>query len=140
MPLFKPCLPHLLVIASLICSCNKSNPDHKVSNPLHPLHKMTAANGVNSYDQLIRQYIQQSDNKLLQLAHKDHDKIEWIMDRTEDTDSAKYFVYNIGHDVAEDDSSNVRFVPYVWIYVDSLSKKVYEYDLSDDQLIEWPGQ
>lgn len=143
MILLRSLFPKLLlaiVLTALIYSCNKSNTGHKIVNQRNGVHEMTATNKVTSYDQLIKYYIEHSDNKFLKLAHKNHDHIEWIMDRTEETDSAKYFVYNIGHDVAEEDSSNLRFVPYVWIYIDSLSKKLYEHDLTNDELIEWRSQ
>jgi len=53
------------------------------------------------------------------------------------TDTAKYFIFHLGHDVADKGGKNKRFVTDAWIYIDSLKRKIYEYDLPNDTLIEW---
>ena len=45
---------------------------------------------VNWYDELIVNYIKKADNELIKLSRKDTGvKIEWLLDRIENTDTAK---------------------------------------------------
>lgn len=59
---------------------------------------------------------------------------EALFDQEIKTDSANYLVYNIGHDLKDDDAA--RYVSDSWIYVDTLKRKVFEYTL-DEKLVEW---
>jgi len=83
-------------------------------------------------DSLVADYINRTENELMQAARKDTIPVEWFRDRTEDTDSAKYFVIQIGH------SFENRFITDGWLYIDSLTRNIYEYDVPDDKLIKWP--
>ncbi len=90
----------------------------------------------NWYDTLIINYIKKSDN----LNYSRHDpaiRIEWLLDRVENTDTAKYIIFHIGHVAVDEGDINMRFVTDGWIYIDSLTKRFYEYDLPNDRLIEW---
>jgi hypothetical protein len=91
----------------------------------------------NWTDSLIKNYINYSDNKLIRLALKDKISEEWLFDQIIKTDTAKYFVFQIGHDVIDSGETNKRFITDSWIYIDSLTKKIYEYDLPNDRLIKW---
>ncbi len=89
------------------------------------------------YDKIISDYIKKSDNELIKLSLKNNTKIEWFLDRTESNDSTKYLIFNIGHDAYDEGKTNKRFSSCGWIYIDSLKRKIYEYDLPNDSLIEW---
>lgn len=91
----------------------------------------------NWYDLLVSDYINKSENELIKISLKNNEKIEWILDRIEKTDSTNYYIFNIGQSVSDNDGSNTRFSSNGWIYVDSISKKIYEYDLPNDSLIVW---
>lgn len=91
---------------------------------------------ISWYDKLIAEYVKKSKNELIKLSLKDND-IEWLLDRTEENDSTKFMVFNIGHDVFDEGEANKRFSSCGWIYIDSLKQKLYEYDLANDTLIEW---
>lgn len=91
----------------------------------------------NWYDALIAYYIRKSDNELITSSLKNKEKIEWLLDRTEKTDSTNYYIFNIGQEVTEEDGSEPRFTSDGWIYIDSISKKIYEYDLPNERLILW---
>jgi hypothetical protein len=43
----------------------------------------------------------------------------------------------IRHDITDERNTNKRFVADGWVYIDSLTRKIYEYDLTNDSLIEW---
>jgi protein involved in sex pheromone biosynthesis len=92
------------------------------------------------YDKLIADYIKNCDNELIKAQLNSKTRIEWLLDRTEKTDSTNYYIFNIGQDVFEEDGSNLRFTSNGWIYIDSISKKIYEYDLPNDSLIVWKNK
>ena len=94
----------------------------------------------NWYDGLIADYIRKSDNKLIKASLKNKEQIGWLLDRTEKTDSTNYYVFNIGQDVSEEDGTEPRFTSDGWIYIDSISKKIFEYDLPNDSLIVWKNK
>ncbi|WP_269222590.1 hypothetical protein [Flavobacterium sp. IMCC34518] len=94
----------------------------------------------NWYDDLIADYIRKSDNELIKSSLKNKERIEWLLDRTEKTDSTNYYIFNIGQNVSEEDGSESRFTSNGWIYIDSISKKIYEYDLPNDSLIVWKNK
>jgi hypothetical protein len=86
---------------------------------------------------LLKNYINHSNNKLIRLALKDKISEEWLFDQIIKTDTAKYFVFQIGHDVLDSGETNKRFITDGWVYIDSLTKNLYEYDLTNDRLIKW---
>lgn len=86
---------------------------------------------------LLKNYITHSDKELIRLALKSKAREEWLFDQIIDTDTAKYYVFHIGHDVSEKDGSELRFITDQWIYIDSLTRKLYEYDLPNERLTEW---
>ena len=94
-------------------------------------------NSQNRYDSLVYDYINNSENELIKLALKDNVKVEWILDQIEKTDSKNYYIFNIGQSVSDIDGTNTRFSSNGWIYIDSISKIVYEYDLPNESLIVW---
>ncbi len=64
-------------------------------------------------------------------------ELQWLFDRIENTDSAKYMIFQIGHKVSEEDGSMPRFETDAWVYIDSTKRVLYEYDLGKDVLIRW---
>jgi hypothetical protein len=89
------------------------------------------------YSRLVSKYIEQTNNEFIRSALKDSIEETWFLDRVEKKGSAEYFIFHIGHDAADDGGSNPRFVSDAWLYIDSFTKKIYEYDLPNDCLIEW---
>lgn len=79
-------------------------------------------------DSLIKDYISHSST----FAHEaDKDSLVYFLDRRENTDSARYLVYQLGH------STENRFSTDQWLYIDSLTRTIYEYDVVDDKLVKW---
>jgi len=88
-------------------------------------------------DSLIEYYINNSNNKLIELLIKDKTSEEWIFDQAISTDTTKYLVFQIGHDESDKGKKNLRFVTDQWIYIDSMTKILYEYNVANDSLIRW---
>ena len=112
---------------------NKSQQDTVKTSPV--AKQLRPNNELISIDSLILAYIKHSDNALVAQSRTDlsvHE--EALFDQEIKTDSANYLVYNIGHDVKDDDAA--RYVSDSWIYVDTLKRKVFEYT-PDEKLIEW---
>ncbi|EAZ94625.1 hypothetical protein FBBAL38_12605 [Flavobacteria bacterium BAL38] len=126
----------LVSVLFIFLSCNNKTKledksvDKKIDSSL-------VLNSQNWYDSLVYDYINNSENELIKLALKDNVKVEWILDQIEKTDSKNYYIFNIGQSVSDIDGTNTRFSSNGWIYIDSISKIVYEYDLPNDSLIVW---
>jgi hypothetical protein len=88
-------------------------------------------------DDLIVDYIKNSEKDLIKIHFKNKDKLQWILDSTEKNDSTQFYIYNIGVDVTDENGISLRFSSCSWVYLDSVKKKLYEYDLPNEQLIEW---
>lgn len=88
-------------------------------------------------DKLIADYIRNSKNELIKSSFENDEYIQWILDRTKKNDSTQFYIYNIGVDVAEEDGSEPRFSSCGWVYLDSVKRKLYEYDLPNDTIVEW---
>lgn len=88
-------------------------------------------------DDLIVDYIKNSEKDLIKIHFKNKDKLQWILDSTEKNDSTQFYIYKIGVDVTDEDGSSLRFSSCGWVYLDSVKRKLYEYDLPNEQLIEW---
>ncbi len=99
-----------------------------------PVNKITSTYW---QDDLIVDYAKKSKNPLIQSALKDKKGFQWIFDRIEKNDSTQFYIYNIGIDVTDEDGSSLRFSSCGWVYLDSVKRKLYEYDLPNEQLIEW---
>lgn len=55
----------------------------------------------------------------------------------EKSDSTNYYVYQIGHSVSEPDGTESRWIINQWIYIDSVTHILYEYDLVNDEIIKY---
>ena len=113
-----------LIFILLIVSCNESNGVDTKIDPL--LNKK-----VTWVDSLVMKYISQTNDTLIKLVRRDNIPVEWTLDKTEITDTSKYLVFQIGH------SFENKFITDKWLYIDSLTRNIYEYDLSNDSLIRW---
>ncbi|RBL91814.1 hypothetical protein [Chitinophaga flava] len=87
-------------------------------------------------DSLLIEFIKSTDNQLIRYAAKDS-SIRWMMDQVETTDSAVFMIFHLGHHTEEADHSDPRFVTDGWVYIDTLTRKVYEYDVAADSLKRW---
>lgn len=140
---------YLVLVLISIISCTKTKKD--IRNNADTTTEAIAINNEsvksetqpdvkNWYDAIIADYVKKSDNQLIKLALKNKEQVEWLLDRTEKTDSTNYYIFNIGQNVMDENNTNPRFTSDGWIYIDSLSKKVYEYDLPNDSLIVWKNK
>jgi hypothetical protein len=113
----------VLISLLLFCGCKEKPAQKKESSSSNA--NLTWA------DSLIIGYINQTDNEVIKAARKDSIPVEWMFDRAENTDSAKYFVFQLGH------SFENKYITDSWLYIDSMTKSVNEYDIARDSLIKW---
>jgi hypothetical protein len=144
---------YILILMTLAFSCRQTTKDNSIdqdtsfsksdgSNTKVDTGKINFANNhldtsKNWSDSLIKDYIHRANNKLIRLALKDQISEDWLFDQIIKTDTANYFVFQIGHDVADAGDTNKRFITDDWVYIDSLTKIIYEYDLQNDRLTKW---
>lgn len=88
-------------------------------------------------DTLISSYIKHTNNALVKSALNDKLNEEWVFDQVERTDTATYWVFNVGHDMRDTDNTDPRYISDSWVYIDSLKRNLYEYDLLNEKLVEW---
>lgn len=91
----------------------------------------------NWTDSAIQYYVTHSDNELIKSALQSKLTESWLFDQLISSDTANYLVYQVGHDVSDAGGRNKRFVTDQWIYIDSLTKRLYEYDVEKDSLSRW---
>jgi hypothetical protein len=88
------------------------------------------------FDSLSVVYNKTTKNELVRQAVDDKAiNEEWLFDQEIKTDTANYYVYHVGHDVS--DADGTRFVTDSWIYVDTVKRKFYEFDVPESKLLEW---
>jgi hypothetical protein len=128
-----------LILALLAFSCKQPNRRtlKNESNSSKVIRDSQVVNNALWYDSLVLNYITKTDDELIKMARKDTIPEEWLLDDIKDTDMAKYYVFHIGHDVEDSDGSNKRFVTDGWVYIDSLTRKIYELNVQNDSLVEW---
>ena len=139
-----------MLILFAILSCNKTSKNENITDKTRidsvllknqdsesKAELETKSKSENWYDDIAENYIKNSDNELIKISLKNKEKVEWLLDRTEKTDSTNFYIFNIGQDVTDENNTNPRFSSDGWIYIDSISKKVYEYDLPNDTIILW---
>jgi len=129
-----------LMVALLMIGCGKSTEQkhkEKEVTPIVPVDpKAVVIHKTKEwYTDLIENYIANSKKELI-VSDRQAKKIDWFLDNTEVNDTANYYIFNIGH-TETDNGQNPRFTSDGWIYIDSLTQSVYEYDLPKEQLILW---
>lgn len=82
---------------------------------------------------LAKFYIAHSANELIKTAVKQNEQLEYSIEKRNHKNK-NYDVLGIGH------TSENRFTVMQWVYIDADTRKIYEYDLPNDQLIEFPNQ
>lgn len=141
-------MPQISVIACLFClicfGCNQ--PEKKAELPVVKLpdtFKLTAhdtlAMPVDSAqeldlpwaDSLVWKYIEATKDPYIQAAKKSKSGIAFIYDGPETRDATTYLVYKLG------DNFEYHFATNQWLYIDSITRIIYNYNLANDSLIEW---
>ncbi|WP_298733348.1 hypothetical protein [uncultured Chitinophaga sp.] len=92
---------------------------------------------LNWIDGLTAGYIDASEDPSIQQALSDS-TMQWTWDRLLHTDTAAFVVIRVGHDEFNGDGK--IFATDRWLYVDTLSRSMYEYDVPNDSLIRWTGR
>ena len=135
-----------LAFGLCIASCNNGAPTTTAQHDSVLLKATAKPQDTAIYDEvscpkwlppLADSYINNTDNEAIKFAiEKWGDTVEeWSIDHMQLTDTGKYFILGIGHDVSDDEGT--RFITDEWLYVDTVKKLIYEYDLPNDQIIQW---
>jgi hypothetical protein len=136
----KQFLAALLLLFLLFIGCNE--PEKSVPGSIVPSAKREipipappATNQQNNNllwaDSLLEIYIAQTNNPFVAAAKKDSVLITTIFNGVEKRDSATYLIYQLGHSFED------HYVTEQWIYIDSITRVIYQYDLPADTLIKW---
>jgi len=91
------------------------------------------------YVDLVENYIANSKKKLI-VSDRKAKIVDWDLDNSEVCDTANYYIFKIGHTETDEENTSARFTASGWIYIDSLTQKIYEYDLPNDKLILWKNK
>lgn len=111
---------------------NKQNLEYKdsLSPPLVEDSAVINIPSIEWLDDSVSQYIKRSQMELIALDKKNNKQISWMIDKQERNERV-YYAIKIGRDFED------RFVSDGWIFIDSASRQIYEYDLAEDSLIEF---
>ncbi|MBI1307177.1 MAG: hypothetical protein GC181_11295 [Bacteroidetes bacterium] len=90
----------------------------------------------NVYNKMVFSYIRKTTDPLI-ASSRDKESLEWIFDRREIRKGHTMLIYHIGHDVADASGKNPRYATDGWVYIDSNTNQIYQYDLPNDSLILW---
>jgi hypothetical protein len=83
----------------------------------------------------VTSYVKASRNEQISASKAAGVKEEWLWDQLIKTDTAIYVVMNIGH--SNKDDGDAHFSNDQWLYIDTATRRMYEYDLPNDSLIRW---
>ena len=78
----------LLLVILMILSCNNLNTKGRTNE-----EEIEKPHTQIWYDTLIINYIRNSDNELIKLALKNNGQVDWILDRTEKTDTTNFYIF-----------------------------------------------
>ncbi|MBC9929885.1 hypothetical protein [Chitinophaga qingshengii] len=139
---------YLLPLCATFACADNHNQQGKTDTTTATVHNVSAAPGANAKpgvdtdavpawaDSLIIAFSQETSNELIRFAAKEK-TLEWMLDGTEETDSATYMVFHLGHHMEEPDHTDPRFATDGWVYINTRTRKLYEYDVAADNLIPW---
>jgi hypothetical protein len=78
-------------------------------------------------------YLEHTHNPMIRDGETDTViNIKWMFDGMDKEDSANYYMMRLGYDIG--DSIDGRFLTIGWFYIDSATKKTFEYSSIDDTL------
>ena len=128
-----------LIICLLAFGCSQgvqmeNNTTQHVSKPDTPIQISKEKNSgikLSWADSLIINYINKTNNELIQATKKDGIDVEWNLQNNQKNNTANFYVYQIGHTFEH------KFITDQCLYIDSLSRKIYEYDVANDKLELW---
>ena len=127
----------LLIIVFVIDSCGNAQKDKPkdllpVATTIpHSIVNDSEAGDSNWAGVLVLKYINANKSYFNSLKDKDTIPTDWFFDSRLNTDTAHYLIFEIGH------SSEYNFIADRWLYIDSLTKNIYEYHLPNELLTKW---
>lgn len=125
----------ILFLAAFTACEHASENTPQAKDTIISQHTTGPEQSAGAYDSVVRYYIGKTGNPLIKAAQKE--KLEWLLDRREQKDGKTFLVFYIGHDVSDAGKTNPRFATDDWVYIDSITKRIYAYDVSKDSIYEW---
>lgn len=133
----------LLILAAIGCGKSAKETSGEFHGTLTQKPKIKeepiVAQSKEWYVGLVENYIANSQKKLI-ISDRKAGVADWDLDNAEVCDTANYYIFKIGHTETDEGNTNPRFTASGWIYIDSLTQKIYEYDLPNDQLVLWKNK
>ena len=122
----------LIFIVSIIASSGCGSPESPSSQPVSDTTdaNIVAEQKFKLYGSKLDDYILSHSN----MADTITGKMSVIYSDTEKTDTAIYEVFQLGHDVIEEEGGK-RFVTDAWIWINTKTQKLYEEDVSGKTLV-----
>ena len=139
----------ILLLGFSFAACNSNESVKSVTEPKTEQVPAPAQNNKNTrpttpmapkwLHPLVDSYFHYSKNELVrqQVDTKGDTSEGWMIDNLVVTDTAHYLILHVGHDESEADESELRFVTDAWLYVDTLTRTIYDYDIAKETLKRW---
>jgi hypothetical protein len=134
-------LSFIVLAALLLAACNNASDTEKEvkadslpavtadSEYIAPVKDTSHAATGNWRDSLITEFIRTTKSSLVKATREAGGKFEWMNDGIQRREGVVYYRYQLGH------SSENKFNTDAWLYIDTMKRRLYEYDLVEDKLI-----
>lgn len=132
-----------VIFLFFVTACGERNPENKIYEAISTEDSIAEAAqytpvDVDSatiasmpwLDSLVNEYCTKSKNEVICATKKSY-PISWLYDRMYQTDSTYYLVLHLGHDMED------HFATDGWIYIDTLTRSIYNYDVAADSIYKW---
>ncbi len=129
-----------LFVLFFMLSCDNHSTESKSAGIVQRAQDSVAApqpTAKDWVDSLILLYVRNSGNEIVQAAIANNFKVQWLFDDDIHTDTAVYRICRVGHDMTDEDGTSLRFVTDQWLYIDTVTRRCYEYDVATDSLVPW---
>jgi hypothetical protein len=134
-------LSYVILATLLLTACNNSADVEKEAKTdslpkaaseteyIAPVKDTSLVTTGNWRDSLIVDFINTTKSSLVKVMREAGGRLEWMNDGLQEREGVVYYRYQLGH------SSENKFNTDAWIYIDTIKRKLYEYDLVEDKLI-----
>lgn len=90
------------------------------------------------FEPLLNTYIAHTTDPMVSLNRQEASGVVWRLDRVEVTDTARYYVFQLGHTVIDSETSiEPHFATTGWVWIDSTHQRALQYDVGQDSLWVW---
>ena len=123
-----------IVVTGAFVGCGDSGQTHHVSEKDS---NVTVLASPTISDSLVSHYISTCQSDFVKIGKESFGGLSWMFDRGEQKNGETVKIYQIGHDVSDSGGTNPRFITDVWLYLDTVNRRIYEYEVAEDSLVFW---